>query len=386
VRSYLDKLECSRCKLDYRSDQLHNLCSCGAPLFARYDLARVSKFVSPEDLGFRVHSLWRYWELLPLRGEENCVTLEEGFTPLIESRKLGPAIGLNGLHFKDESPNPTGSFKARGLSVAVSKAKELGVSEIALPSAGNAGSAAAAYAARAGMKCHVFVPEDTPDAFVSECRAYGADVRLVRGYITDAGRAMYADPDFKRWFDVSTCKEPYRVEGKKTILYELVQQLGWKFPDAIVFPTGGGTGIVAAWKACRELQELGWVKRSELPRLFAVQAAGCAPIVRALEQDQESAQPWQNPQTTAWGLRVPKAVADFLILRAIRESGGSALAVSEQEISDATAEMAKQEGLYVAPEAAAAFAALKHFQKMNLVRREDNVVLLLTGSALKYIS
>lgn len=317
---------------------------------------------------------------------ENCITLHEGFTPLIDSRWVGESLGLSRLCFKDESYNPTGSFKARGLAVAVSKARELGVTEIALPSAGNAGSAAAAYAARAGMKCHVFMPKDTPAPFVSECRAYGADVRLVDGYITDAGRAMYSEPDFKRWFDVSTCKEPYRVEGKKTILYEVVQQLGWKFPDVIVFPTGGGTGIVAAWKACQELQDLGWVKRSAMPRLIAVQAEGCAPIVRAYEQQMESAPAWEDARTSAWGLRVPKAVADFLILRAARESGGRAIAVSEEEISSASDEMAQREGLFVAPEAAAAVAGLKQLLKMNLVDREESVVLLLTGSALKYIS
>jgi threonine synthase len=347
-------------------------------------LKHVLRVVSREDFGFRVHSLWRFKEVLPVRKREFTVSLYEGFTPLIQSLRIGPDLGIRSLQFKDESYNPTGSFKARGLSVAVSRAAELGAAEICLPTAGNAGGAAAAYAARAGLKCHVFMPKDTPSTFVQECRAYGADVRMVEGVITDAGRKMQSEMKEHGWFDVSTCKEPYRVEGKKTILYEIAQQLDWHLPDVIVFPTGGGTGILAAWKACQELKELGWLKRFKMPRLFAVQADGCAPIVRALEQGLESAPEWENPKTAAWGLRVPRAVADFLILRSIRETNGSAIAVSEQEIRDASDLLCRQEGLFAAPEAAAGMAGIKKAIKNKLVGPDESVVLLITGCGLKY--
>jgi threonine synthase len=304
---------------------------------------------------------------------------------MLPSLKTGPDLGLRNLWFKDESMNPTGSFKARGMSVAVSKAKEFGVEAIALPSAGNAGGAAAAYAARGGLKCHVSMPRDTPELFISECRAYGASVSLVEGYITDASRSLQKQLRENNWFDVSTCKEPYRIEGKKTILFEIAQHLRWKLPDVIIFPTGGGTGIVAAWKAVAELQSLGWAIRPRTPRLIAVQSEGCAPIVRAYDAGEKTAREWENPQTNAWGLRVPKAVADFLILAAIRESQGLAIAVSEQEIDSASVLLAQQEGLFVAPEAAAGLAALQRLVKMNLVEKDDVVVVLLTGSGLKYV-
>jgi threonine synthase len=379
-------LECSRCRTAYSSEILQNLCNCGAPLFARYNLPEISKAVSRHDFGFRVHSLWRYKELLPVRNTENVVSLNEGFTPLVGSKKIGQTLGIGDLLFKDESRNPTGSFKARGLSVAVSKAKELGIKEIALPTAGNAGGAAAAYAARAGIKCNVFMPRDTPPLFVSECRAYGANVELVDGVITDAGARMRVEASEKSWFDVSTMKEPYRVEGKKTILYELAQQLAWNLPDVILFPTGGGTGIVAAWKAAQELKELGWINRFKMPRLIAVQAEGCAPIVRAFESGWEEATEWEHPQTLASGLRVPKMVGDFLILKAIRTSNGNAVAVSDEEITKASRELSANEGMFVAPEAAASLAALKKLLVLNLVDRKETVVLLFTGCGLKYVS
>lgn len=378
-------LECTKCGAKHSAERLQNLCSCGAPLFPRYDLNRVSAVVSREDFSHRVHSLWRYKELLPLRDEANQVTLFEGFSPLIESRVVHRELGMDSLLFKDESYNPTASFKARGLSVAVSRARELGAQEIALPTAGNAGGAAAAYASRAGLKCHVFMPHDTPAAFASECRAYGADVRMVGNTITEAARAMQPELKEKGWFDVSTLKEPYRVEGKKTILLELAQQLNWVLPDAILFPTGGGTGIVGCWKACLELQELGWLHRPKLPRLIAVQAEGCAPIVRALEQGLDHAPEWKNPKTAALGLRVPRAIGDFLVLRAVRESKGAAVAVSEDAICRACADFATKEGLFVAPEAAAGLAALNELTKKSLVQKGENVVLLLTGSGLKYL-
>jgi threonine synthase len=384
MNSYFTHLECSRCSTKYSADQIQNLCACGAPLFARYDLSEVSRVISRNDFGYRVHSLWRFKELLPVRNPENVVSLYEGFSPLLSSQRLGESIGLENLLFKDESMNPTGSFKARGLSVAVSMAKELGVQEIALPTAGNAGGAAAAYAAKAGMKCHVFMPEDTPPIFAEECKAYGADVRMVKGFITTAGNLMMTELKERGWFNVSTLKEPYRVEGKKTILYELAQQFGWDLPDVILFPTGGGTGIVGAWKAIAELKELGWISRSKTPRLIAVQAAGCAPIVDAYQKGLDHAPETENPHTFASGLRVPKAVGDFLILQAVRESKGTAIAIPDETIHAAWMEMAQQEGLYTAPEAAAAWAALKQLVQEDVIHNKDHVVIVLTGSGLKY--
>lgn len=384
VTSYLIDLQCAKCAKHYSAEELQNLCECGGPLLACYDLKEVSRLVSKDDLGFRVHSMWRYKELLPVRNPENVITLSEGFTPLLESNRLGPSIGLKSLYFKDESGNPTGSFKARGLCMAVSKAKELGVKEIALPTAGNAGGAAAAYAARGGLGCHVFMPEDTPVLFASECKQYGADLRMVQGVITDAGKAMQPEMEEKGWFNVSTLKEPYRVEGKKTILLELAQQFGWTLPDVIVFPTGGGTGIIAAWKACNELKDLGWLNRFQMPRLVAVQAAGCAPIVRAHKEGSDHAEIWKNPHTFASGLRVPGAVGDFLILRAIRESGGTAIAVTDEEIEAARDELAAEEGIFSCPEGGAAWAALKYLRKLEDIREDERVVLLITGTGLKY--
>jgi threonine synthase len=386
MKSYLTHLECPRCNKTYDADVLTNLCDCESPLFPRYDLKEVGQFVSPEDFGYRVHSLWRFRELLPVRSPQNVVSLFEGFTPLISADRIGSEIGVEKLILKDESLNPTGSFKARGLSVAISRAKELGVKEVCLPTAGNAGGAAAAYAARAGMKCHVFMPKDTPATFVQECRTFGADVRFVEGTIADAGRAMQSEKNEKGWFDLSTLKEPYRVEGKKTMMFEIAQNLGWDLPDVIVFPTGGGTGIVGAWKAFKELRELGWLNKAKVPRLVAVQASGCAPIVRAWEQGQESAEEWKNAKTTAWGLRVPKAVADFLILQAVRESGGIAIAVSEEEIADAVRRIGAKEGMFVAPEAGAGIAAIRELRKKNIVGSEETVILINTGSGIKYFT
>ncbi len=386
MKSYLTHLECPRCNRTYNADILQNLCDCGSPLFPRYDLKEVSQFVSREDFGYRVHSLWRFRELLPVRNLQNVVTLFEGFTPLIATERVGSEIGVQKLILKDESLNPTGSFKARGLSVAISRAKELGVTEVCLPTAGNAGGAAAAYAARAGMKCHVFMPRDTPKTFVEECSVLGADLRLVDGTIADAGRAMQPEKNEKGWFDLSTLKEPYRVEGKKTMMYEIAQSLGWDLPDLIVFPTGGGTGIVGAWKAFKELKELGWLNKAKVPRLVAVQAAGCAPIVRAWEQGKESAEEWKDAKTSAWGLRVPKAVADFLILQAIRESGGVAISVSEEEIAEAVVQVGAKEGMYIAPEAASGVAGIRELRKRDLVGNEETVILINTGCGIKYFS
>jgi threonine synthase len=382
--SYLIDLQCTRCDTRYSAETVQNLCACGSPLFARYDLQQVARVVSRDDFAYRVHSLWRFKELLPIRNPEHVLTMYEGFSPLLPSNVLGRSIGLQNLIFKDESMNPTGSFKARGLSVAVSKASELGVREIALPTAGNAGGAAAAYAARGGLRCHVFMPKDTPPIFAEECKAYGADVRMVDGFITTAGNLMMNELKEKGWFNVSTLKEPYRVEGKKTILYELAQQFGWDLPDVILFPTGGGTGIVGAWKAFHELRALGWISRTKMPRLIAVQAAGCAPIVQAYEAGLDSAPEAEHPHTFASGLRVPKAVADFLILKSVRESNGTAIAVSDERIREAWFELAQKEGLYFAPEAAAAWAALKDLVASDVIQKNERVVIIATGSGLKY--
>jgi threonine synthase len=385
MNSFLTGLGCSRCGTSYSAEIPQNLCSCGSPLLAQYDLSLASKIISRHDFGSRVHSLWRYRELLPVRNPEYAISLNEGFTPLMPSIHIGKILGMEQLRFKDESMNPTGTFKARGLCLAVSKAKELGVREISLPTAGNAGGAAAAYAARAGLKCNVFMPRDTPPLFVNECLAYGAKVELVDGFITDAGSRMRSEMKDKDWFDVSTLKEPYRVEGKKTILYELAQQFNWNLPDVILFPTGGGTGIIGAWKACQELKELGWIDRFKMPRLIAVQAAGCAPMVRAFQEGLDHAPEWENPVTAASGLRVPKAVGDFLILRAIRDSQGTAVAVDEEAIVEASTELSTTEGMFVAPEAAASLAALKQLLSSGLVDNKENVVLLFTGCGLKYV-
>ncbi|HWP98958.1 MAG TPA: threonine synthase, partial [Vicinamibacterales bacterium] len=321
----------------------HHLCRCGAPLFARYDLAR-SGGLTREALARRPATMWRYRELLPLFEGEEPVTLGEGWTPLLPAPRLGAALGLARLYVKDESLNPTGSFKARGLSAAVTRARLAGATVLSIPSAGNAGAALAAYAARAGLKAKVFMPRDAQPAFVRECELYGADVTLVDGLITDAGRVAAERGAGLDWYDVSTLREPYRVEGKKTMGFEIVEQLGWRYPDWILYPTGGGTGIVGMWKAFDELERLGWVA-GRRPRLVSVQAAGCAPIVRAFHAGAPRAEPWERAATVAEGLRVPRAIGDFLILRALRESGGEAVAVDDEDLVAGARDLAALEGV-----------------------------------------
>jgi threonine synthase len=384
MKNYLKELECSRCYAKYSAEALHNLCGCGGPLLARYNLTNIGREVSRDQLQSRPHSMWRFRELLPINDESNIITLGEGFTPLVPSVVLRERLGLTNLCFKDESFNPTGSFKARGLCVAVSKAKELGAKAVALPTAGNAGSAAAAYSSRGGIGCYVFMPRDTPLIFEEECRVFGADVQMVNGYITDAGNEMRKALTEHGWFEVSTFREPYRLEGKKTILFEVAQQLGWRLPDVILFPTGGGTGIVAAHKAYQELSELGWLVDSKIPRLIAVQAAGCAPIVRAWENGLHSATEWEEPYTHASGLRVPKTIGDALILRAIRETNGMAVAVDEQSIREWRLALGSSEGINAAPEAAAAVAALPVLLNRRAIQPQESILILLTGSGLKY--
>ncbi len=318
-------LECGACGARHEARRLQNLCvECGKPLLVRYDLASAGRSLTKESLKGRRSDLWRYREVLPVEREENVVSLGEGWTPLLRAARLGGRLGLGELYIKDESQNPTQSFKARGMTAAVSMAKELGVSKLAAPSAGNAAGALAAYAACAGLEAHIFMPKDTPRANVVECEQTGAHVTLMDGLITDCGAEVARRKDAEGWFDVSTLKEPYRVEGKKTLGYELAEQLDWTLPDVIVYPTGGGTGLVGMWKAFDEMEELGWID-SKRPRMVTVQAAGCAPIVRAFEKGERFAEEFPDAATTASGLRVPKAIGDFLILDALRASGGTAI-------------------------------------------------------------
>ena len=384
--SYFTHLECSvPCGaplLDPRA--IHHLCVCGAPLLARYDLEKARGW-SRDSLTGREPNMWRYRELLPLFDGESPVTLGEGFTPLFHARALGSTLGLDRLYIKDESLNPTNSFKARGQSAAITRAKYLGAKTIALPTAGNAGNAAAAYSAAAGLACEVFIPKDAKRPFVDECRLYGANVTLVDGLITDAGRICAETGGPLGWYDVSTLKEPYRIEGKKTMAYELAEQMQWEWPDWIIYPTGGGTGMVGMWKAFDEIERIGWVKAAKRPRMVSVQAEHCAPIVRAFQQGTEKAQPWENASTLADGLRVPRAIGDFLILRAVRESGGTALAVTDRSMVAGMLAIGKHAGVSAAPEGGAALVAIQRLVEDGSIKPQDSVVLFNTGGALKYL-
>jgi threonine synthase len=378
-------LECTRCGAEYPSETLQGLSPCcERPLYPRYDLAAIGRRLSREDLAGRPADLWRYAELLPVRDPANAVRLGEGWTPLINSPRLADELGVARCWVKDEGQNPTASFKARGLCMAVSRARELGVTEVALPSAGNAGSATAAYAAAAGIAAHIVVPRDTPFPILEEMRALGADVELLDGLITDCGVRVAEGAREHGWFDLSTLKEPYRVEGKKTMGYEVAEQLGWTLPDVIVYPTGGGTGLVGMWKAFEEMERLGWIGPAR-PKMISVQAAGCAPIVRAWERGDEHAEPWQGAHTYASGLRVPRAVGDFLMLNAIRASGGAALAVSDDEMRRWTPIIGSLTGVFCAPEGAATAAAVPVLRERGVIAAADSVVLFNTGSGLKYV-
>jgi threonine synthase len=362
----------------------HFLCSCGAPLLARYDLDAARRW-SKDSLAGREPNMWRYRELMPLFDGEEPITLGEGFTPLFHARSLGRSVGLDRLYIKDESLNPTNSFKARGQSAAITRAKYLGAKTIALPTAGNAGNAASAYAAAGGLACEVFIPRDAKRPFVDECRLYGANVTLVDGLITDAGRIAAETGKPLGWYDVSTLKEPYRIEGKKTMAYELAEQLDWQWPDWIVYPTGGGTGMVGMWKAFDELERIGWMPTGKRPRMVSVQAENCAPIVRAFQQGTEKAEPWADATTIADGLRVPRAIGDFLILRAVRDSGGTALAIADRAMVAGMLQIGKHEGISAAPEGGAALAAIEQLASSGTIKRHESVVLFNTGGALKYL-
>lgn len=384
--SYFTHLECaSGCGAGpFDPRERHFLCpSCALPLLARYDLTAARAW-SRESLVGRAPNMWRYREMLPLLPGDEPVTLGEGFTPLFHATRLGATLKLQRLYIKDESLNPTNSFKARGQSAAITRAKALGATTIALPTAGNAGNAAAAYAAAAGLACQVFIPKDAKQPFIDECRLYGAEVTLVDGLITDAGRMAAEKGKPLGWYDVSTLKEPYRVEGKKTMGYELAEQFDWTLPDWIVYPTGGGTGLVGMWKAFDELEAIGWID-SQRPRMVSVQAEGCAPIVRAFEQGTEKAAPWENARTAADGLRVPRAIGDFLILEAVRDSGGTAVAVSDADMVRDMVAIGSHEGVSAAPEGGAALAAIRRLVADGRIGADDSVVLFNTGGALKYL-
>jgi threonine synthase len=378
-------LECSACGASHAAGELHNVCTiCGKPLLARYDLTRASRSLTRDSLSSRRADMWRYREVMPVENDANIISLGEGWTPLLQTRRLGEALGMNRLYIKDESLNPTQSFKARGMSAAVSMALELGARKLAAPSAGNAAGALAAYAASAGLEAYLFMPRDTPRANIVECEQTGAHVTLIDGLITDCGAEVARRKDAEGWFDVSTLKEPYRVEGKKTLGYELAEQLGWRLPDVIVYPTGGGTGLVGMWKAFDEMESMGWIG-SDRPRMVTVQAAGCAPIVRAFESGASHAAEFPNAATVASGLRVPKAIGDFLILNALRASGGTAVAVTDDELMAAVGEIGRLEGMFVAPEGAACLPAMRTLLNRGEVERDEQVVLFNTGAGIKYI-
>ncbi|MDT8367936.1 MAG: threonine synthase [Longimicrobiales bacterium] len=377
-------LECTATGERHESEVLQTLSPAGKPFFARYDLDAIRDTFTPASLVGRRADLWRYAEVLPVRDPAHRVALGEGWTPLLDAPRLAARLEVDRVWIKEEGQNPTGSFKARGLAMAVSRAKELGATAIALPSAGNAGSAAAAYGAAAGLEVHVVVPSDTPAPIVAEIRALGAHLQLLDGLINDCGRVVREGVEREGWFDLSTLKEPYRVEGKKTMGYELFEQLGGRLPDVIVYPTGGGTGLIGMWKAFEEMEQLGWIGKDR-PRMISVQAAGCAPIVRAFESGLDHAEPWTGARTYASGLRVPGAIGDFLILDAVRSSGGAAVAVPDHEMERWVHAMGADTGVFAAPEGGAVAAAVAALRASGGIAESEEVVLFNTGSGLKYV-
>lgn len=384
--SYLVNLTCSKCGKSFSKDEVLTYCADSqATLLSNYDLEGMRAHVDRDEISRRPRGMWRWHEALPVQNPEHVVSLGEGDTPLLRIPRIGEELGLSNLFVKEESGNPTGSFKARGLSAAVSRAKELGIGKMVIPTAGNAGGAMAAYAARAGMQALIFMPKDTPRANIEESRIVGAEVILVDGLISDAAKMAGARAREEGWFDVSTFKEPYRTEGKKIMGYELAEQFGWELPDVIIYPTGGGTGLVGMWKAFAELKALGWLKSAKRPRMVAVQAAGCAPVPLAFQKKAASCEFWENAQTVASGLRVPKSFADHLILQDLYESNGAAVAVDDAEILKAQNQLARAEGIFAAPEGAATLAALKELLKQNWLDPAERVVLFNTGSGLKYL-
>jgi len=376
-------LECSLCNRKFQAGKPWNLCECGGPLLVRYDLALLRETWSLDSFASAPNSMWRYAPVLPVQHATSIISLGEGMTPLLPVLRTGARIGASDLLVKDEGLNPTGSFKARGLSCAVSMCVELGIRKLAIPSAGNAASALAAYAAAAGIEAHIFMPEDVPQANFIECKAYGARVTLVEGLISDCARIVSERGPREGWFDISTLKEPYRIEGKKTMGYELAEQLGWELPDAIFYPTGGGVGMIGMWKAFEEMEALGWVGNKR-PKMIAVQAEGCQPVVRAFNEGAERSRFWDGAATVAAGLRVPKPLGDFLVLRAVRESGGTAVAVPDAELIDAGIRLATEEGIFISPEGAACVVGAERLLREGFLKRDDKIVIYNTGSGLKY--
>jgi threonine synthase len=381
--SFVSSLVCSRCGTHHDARLPHNLCECGGPLLVDYDLDGVGAAVSPDAIAGREASMWRYRELLPVAGASDVVTLGEGFTPLIPAPSLATKLGLRSVWIKDDGLNPTGTFKARGAACGVSRARELGIREVALPTAGNAGGAWACYGAAAGLEVHVAMPADAPEANRVECRAYGADLTLVEGVITDAGRVVAEGVERDGWFDCSTLKEPYRIEGKKTLGLEIAEQLGWQAPDAIVYPAGGGVGAIGIHRAFQQMRELGWV-RGEPPRLIVVQSSGCAPIVRAFEQGKPDIDMWADAHTVATGLNVPQPLGGALALEAIRETGGTAVAVDDGDILEAIRTLAAEASILACPEGAATLAGARLLRERGDLGPDDRVVLINTGTAAKY--
>jgi threonine synthase len=377
-------LECSRTGEKLEAGKIQSLSSAGWPLLARYDLQGVRRTWDRDSLREAPRSMWRYAPLLPVRFVRNIVSLQEGLTPLHRLQRLGERFDCNDLWLKDEGVNPTATFKARGISCAISMCRELGVAKVAIPTAGNAGGALAAYAAAAGIEAHVFMPKDVPAANFIEAKAFGANVTLVDGLISDCAKRVSDGKSTEGWFDLSTLKEPYRIEGKKTMGFEAAEQFGWNLPDAIFYPTGGGVGMIGMWKAFDELEQLGWIA-SKRPKMIAVQSEGCPPIVRAFEKKAEFSDLYANASTLASGLRVPKAIGDFLVLRAVRESGGTAVDVSDAEIMKGCEALASREGLFVAPEGGACIAALKKLRDCQFLRKDDRILIYNTGSGYKYI-
>jgi len=385
MKSFLTHLECTYCGKVFSSEEPHRLCDdCGKVLYPRYDISSARKSLKKEDLLYRSSNMWRYFEMMPIINESNIVTLGEGFTPIFKTGRLGERIGADHVLVKDEGINPTASFKARGLSAAVSKAKELGIMRLSMPSAGNAAGAMTSYAARAGMEAYVYMPKDVPEANKKEVLITGGNLTLVDGLISDAGVISRKKASELDLFDISTLQEPYRVEGKKTMGYEIAEQLNWQLPEVIVYPTGGGTGIVGMWKAFQEMEELGWID-SFRPRMFAVQSEGCAPIARAFDGGDEFAEPWQDASTIAAGIRVPSAIGDYLILDALRTSNGGAVTVSDNEILNMMEVVASLEGLFICPEGAATAVALEKLVAEGTVSKSERSLLLNTGSGLKYL-
>ena len=382
---FVSHLECANCDAHYDASTVQNLCrACQRPLWVRYDLEGLKKKFSKRALFGRPPTIWRYLELLPVFDPANIVSLTETITPILELNRIGSELGADHLYVKDESRLPTGSFKARGMAMAISKAKELGITKVAVPTAGNAGGALSAYAARAEMEATVFMPEDTPAINQKECFLAGANTFLVNGLITDCGRIVGEGAKIKGWFDVSTLKEPYRIEGKKTMGLELSEQFEWELPDVILYPTGGGTGLIGMWKAFSELESMGWLKSSKKPKMISCQSDGCAPIATAFEKGERFAKKFENAATVASGLRVPAAVGDFMILDAVRASGGVALATPEAEISEWMRRVCTAEGIAICPETAVCFSALKKLLDEGVIKRNERILVFNTGAAQKY--